>query len=857
METIDSAIVLLNQWGRAYCDFAGRMLLQSSVLVGLLLLADRYLRTRVCARFRYAMWLLVPLKLVLPPSLALPTGLAYWLGRYWPAAPAASESPAFAPSWAMEQYVAPLRDLVALPAAPMDATTEMTIAPRQMMSLQWPGLLLLGWVVVVLVLLALILWQLMSVHRGLSRSRPAGTRMVALLAECCADLGITTPVQLRLTDEVRSPAVSGFWRPVILLPAMLPAGLSPEGLRTILTHELTHIKRRDPWVSLAQTALQVAYFWHPLVWATNRRLRYLRELAVDETVLVALRSQAQCYTDTLIDIAEMAFRKPAFNLRWIGIAESKRTLERRITHMLNQHISKRPALGWSGLLAILIMGAALVPMGRAPASAQTTSQAVQTTPALPPGIAELFGLSKDSVLEKFGPPVRIFWEDKTYALENLPETYYLAYEGLSFCLREGTVAEITLSSPNYVFGNGIGVGAPEAKVKEAFGADGVLLEQAGESKDRLIYELLGIGFQIGKPDRVVREIDIDPSYAAGTRLVGSAEAAAFAAQLPQKIAALNIDTADLKQVVATFGPPVKYIWGTKTFSPDQLPKRYIAVYPGAFCVYMRDDRIVELRFEGGFTYAWAGKLHHGSTLQEALDLLGAPDKTVTGEGNGFEARVLYRDIDGQKGRDYYHRPDQGVRVWFWDDKVIAIYMTRSDYGSTPAAPGALAAAAASADAEFARLLQGRVAQLNIDTAGQADVIGIFGVPQQYVWGEQTFQPDALPNRYIMTYPCGFCVFMMGNRIMEIRHERHQGGSPYVYRGTLRIGSTIQEAVDLLGAPTETVTGQNEFKDGVLYRDAEGDGGGGYYHRSDQKVRLFFAGGKVIAIYMTRSDFPAK
>ena len=85
---------------------------------------------------------------------------------------------------------------------------------------------------------------------------------------------------------------------------------------------------------------------------------------------------------------------------------------------------------------------------------------------------------------------------------------------------------------------------------------------------------------------------------------------------------------------------------------------------------MRDNRIVELRFEEGSTYVWAGKLHIGSTLEEALAVLGPPDETVTGQSNTFKDKVLYRDIDGQKGHDYYHRPDQNVRVWFWNDKVI-------------------------------------------------------------------------------------------------------------------------------------------------------------------------------------------
>ncbi|MCX5646431.1 MAG: hypothetical protein NTZ17_17385 [Phycisphaerae bacterium] len=842
MEAINSAIVLLNQWGRPCCDFAGHVLIQSSLLVGLLLIADRCLRARVCARFRYGMWLLVPVKLMLPPSLALPTGLAYWLGRYWPAAPVVSKGPVSALSLAMGGYAEPLRDIAAMPAA----TTE-AAAKSQIVFLQWPGVILLGWAVGVLLLLALVLWQIVSVRRSLSRSRPAEPRLVALLEECCADLGIAARVRLRLTDEVRSPAVSGFWRPVILLPTGLPPGLWPEGLRTILTHELAHIKRRDPWVNLAQTVLQVVYFWHPLVWATNRKLRHLRELAVDETVLVALRSQAQCYTDTLIDIAEMAFRKPAFSLRWMGIAESKKTLERRITHMLNQHISKRPALGLSGLLTILALGAMLVPMGRARVAAQAAPAAVQNAPALPAGIAELFQLSKDQVLEKFGKPKHIFYGDKTYTLENLPETYFMVYEDVSFGVHEGAVGGLTLLSPRYAFGNGIRVGDTEAKIKQAFGPDSVLRET--EFKDFLIYESLGVNFEISKQDRSAMEINIEPDYGAASRLQAYAGAAAFAAQLPQKIAQLDIDKADLKQVLATFGPPLKYIWGPKTLPPDNLPRRFIVVYPGSFHVYMRDNQIVELRHGEGSTYVWAGKLHNGSTLEEALAVLGPPDKTVTGQKNTFENKVLYRDIDGQRGHDYYHRADQKVRVWFWNDKVIAIYMTRSDYGNEKAEPSE------PSDPEFARRLPERIAKLDIDSADLKQVKAVFGPPLKYVWGPKTLPPDQLPQRFVAVYPGGFQVFMADGRIVELRHER---GSTYVWGGKLHNGSTLEEALAVLGAPDKTVTGQkNAFENKVLYRDLDGQKGHDYYHRADQKVRVWFWDDKVIAIYMTRSDYGNK
>ena len=842
MDALNSAIILLNHSGGVFCDYAGRMLVQSSILVGLLLLADLCLRGRVCARFRYGMWLLVLVKLVLPPSLALPTGITYWLGNYLPTMPAASmvsPPPAPALSPVLPAYVEPLQDMAVLPAG----AAEIAVAAREIVALQEPGLILLGWAAGVLLLVALVLRRVVSVRRSLRRSYSAPRHMLELLEECRAELGVTAPVTLRLTDDLRSPCVCGFTRPVILLPTVLPPGLGPEGVRAILTHELAHVKRRDPWVSLAQTALQVAYFWHPLVWAANTRLRHLRELAVDETVLVTLRAQAQCYTNTLIDIAEMAFRRPAFSLRLMGIAESRRALERRITHMLNRHISNPPTLGLSGLLTIVALGALLVPMGRGTMTARAEPQAGQSVPTLPAGIAELFGLSKDSILEKFGAPERIFRGDQTFTLDNLPDEYFLAYEDLSFAMGDGTVGGITLLSPAYVFGNGIRVGDSEEKVRQAFGPPSEVEET--EVKDFLNYEALGLSFEIHKQDRSVMEINIEHDYGDPAGLEAYAHADEFAAALPQKLATFNIDAADLNQVLATFGPPVKYIWGPKTLPPDQLPDRFIAAYPGNFHVFMMDNRVVEVRHEYGAKYVFAGKLRVGSTLEEALAVLGQPVRTVQGEEIDWSnsANVLFKDIGGRKGHGYYHRPERNVRLWFGNDKVIAIYMTRSDYGQDRSEP---------ADPEFARLLPERVARLDIDSAGLEQVKEIFGEPTKYVWGERTFTADALPDCYIMCYPCSFNVWLRGGRIMEIRHE---GGSPYAYRGTLRLGSTLEEALALLGQPDQTVTGQkNSFKDKVLYRDIDGDRGHDYYHRSEQHVRLWFLNDKVCAIYMTRSDF---
>ena len=63
------------------------MLWQSSLLIGLLFALDLLMRRKVRPAVRYALWLVVLVKLLLPPSLAFPTSPGWWL-RPAKAAPA-------------------------------------------------------------------------------------------------------------------------------------------------------------------------------------------------------------------------------------------------------------------------------------------------------------------------------------------------------------------------------------------------------------------------------------------------------------------------------------------------------------------------------------------------------------------------------------------------------------------------------------------------------------------------------------------------------------------------------------------------------------------------------------------------
>ena len=77
-----SIITVFNEFGDLFCENALAMLVQSSILILVLLVIDLLLRKRTRAVFRYCIWLLVFVKLAIPPTFSLPTGIGYWRGDY-------------------------------------------------------------------------------------------------------------------------------------------------------------------------------------------------------------------------------------------------------------------------------------------------------------------------------------------------------------------------------------------------------------------------------------------------------------------------------------------------------------------------------------------------------------------------------------------------------------------------------------------------------------------------------------------------------------------------------------------------------------------------------------------------------
>ncbi|MHC4479215.1 MAG: M56 family metallopeptidase, partial [Planctomycetota bacterium] len=442
----------INAIGKAFVGFAWPMLVQSSVLILILLLVDFALRRKVRAVFRYWLWMLVLAKLVLPISLSSPVSLGNWFGDRieqanvkWLAGAEQGQNrpgPGQAKPWQPAEAIlvdepsatemAGEIPLVTLtpdrPAPSQTAPTIASAATTATAPVTWQGFVFLAWLAVVLAMGLLLLQRAIFVRGLVAQARKANPPMEDALQSARKQMGVTTQICLKVSANATSPAVCGLFRPVILVPHNLAPSLGSRHLRAVLLHELAHIRRGDLWVNLAQTLLQIVYFYNPLLWLANAVIRRVREQAVDEAVLVAMGERAQRYPETLVSVAKLAFQRPALSLRLIGVVESKNALAGRIKRILNRPIPRKARLGIMGLAIVLIAAAVLLPMAKAVDDSSSTSETdplyIHLVAVRPDGCDTLYDANGKRIAEESFADIDAKWtkesQHRTFVFEFEP-----------------------------------------------------------------------------------------------------------------------------------------------------------------------------------------------------------------------------------------------------------------------------------------------------------------------------------------------------------------------------------------------------------------------------------------------------
>ena len=337
---------------------------QGSLVVALVVLTQALLPKQISPRWRHALWLLVVIRLALPWSIETRLSLFNWVS---PSLPALSKktTPGVATQGQFQESDNPQGETI----APALEGRAWRLAQRCL------------WLAGAALLSGHLFLTTYRLSRAIRRQRPVtDPAVLKLFEDCKQEMNVSTPLTLVETSSVSSPALLGFIRPRLLLPAGLPRGFSPEELRYIFLHELGHLKRWDIPLNWLMSLTLIIHWFNPLVWYAFRRLRADRELACDALALThAHETERRPYGNTIIKLLEH-FSRPAIVPGLLGILEPQNQMKRRI----NMIAKFRKTNDWPILAASVAVTLAMVTLTDAQPG-QTASDTRETSQAKPEG----------------------------------------------------------------------------------------------------------------------------------------------------------------------------------------------------------------------------------------------------------------------------------------------------------------------------------------------------------------------------------------------------------------------------------------------------------------------------------------
>lgn len=361
----------LNLLSGVWFDWMFSMFWQVSLLIIIITGIDYLIRNWAWPQIRYALWTLVLLKLLLPPTWT-------FSGSIIPNIRNEIESEASAvieTNSAAKENPQTLTQTFPPTLNPTEKNqNEETLQPRANESvsttsdnLNWEFYLMGIWVLGIIVfsfILGKRISKIKKWHREQEKRKDIPEWFHEVLVKVGDKLSVNRLPAIVFSNEAFTPAVYGIFRPVLLLPDKYIDELTEEEAEHVLLHELAHLKRGDLIVHGICLILQIVYWFNPfLIWA-RKQMKHIREICCDITIANILREKTQKYKDTLINTArKLLTENVEFGMGLLGLFEEPYQLIARLKWLNKETWKNRALANVAAIFVGLLFMATVMPMG--------------------------------------------------------------------------------------------------------------------------------------------------------------------------------------------------------------------------------------------------------------------------------------------------------------------------------------------------------------------------------------------------------------------------------------------------------------------------------------------------------------
>lgn len=159
--------------------------------------------------------------------------------------------------------------------------------------------------------------------------RDAGIK--AMIRSICAEQSVKGKVSVRLSREIKTPMLFGYYRPVIILPHRK---YHEDEAEMILRHEIQHFKNRDLWYKFLIMFVCDLYWFNPILRFMKKAAYQDIECICDEKVVRELDLKGKkIYASTILETAARGKSEVVFGTHF---SRGKRSVEVRIRNIFTR-----------------------------------------------------------------------------------------------------------------------------------------------------------------------------------------------------------------------------------------------------------------------------------------------------------------------------------------------------------------------------------------------------------------------------------------------------------------------------------------------------------------------------------------
>ncbi|MBK7696597.1 MAG: M48 family metalloprotease [Saprospiraceae bacterium] len=139
------------------------------------------------------------------------------------------------------------------------------------------------------------------------------------------------------SEKITSAFVTGFFKPMLVLPTSWVNNLSYEEAECVIAHELAHILAKDHLYNVICNFCELIFFFNPAAHFIIKRIRFQREICADWLTLRMIPKTLE-YASLILKLGENPTFIPESDQ--IGFSSEKNQLCRRVKHILNINYSR-------------------------------------------------------------------------------------------------------------------------------------------------------------------------------------------------------------------------------------------------------------------------------------------------------------------------------------------------------------------------------------------------------------------------------------------------------------------------------------------------------------------------------------